>query len=193
LQSQTARQPLNPRASSNRRGIAAETPSSGRGKRRIADSSRTRSKTSALPPKSDLKTLAIAARPARHCGDTAQGPRSKPPRASKPFPPDAPRVRATGPRRNQHEQLPRGSIRGPPSGGTPRGNGEAMRHAGEPRGNPRRSRQVGERGGSLERSLGSGCSEFTAAGIGGWVEDSRVPAVVVGSRFWLGEVALATR
>jgi hypothetical protein len=73
-----------------------------------------------------------------------------------------------------------------------------MWHAGKPRGNPRRSRRVGgsEEGAS---SLGSGCSEFTAAGIGGWVggvEDwrvLRVPAVVVSSRFGLASYLSESR
>jgi hypothetical protein len=55
-------------------------------------------------------------------------------------------------------------------------------------------------------AAGSGCSEFTAAGIGGWVEWSgvewsgvedwrvlRVPAVVVGSRFGLASYLSESR
>jgi hypothetical protein len=44
------------------------------------------------------------------------------------------------------------------------------RRAGEARGNPRRRRRVR---GARRGNLGSCCSEFTAAGIGGWVEGAR--------------------
>lgn len=94
------------------------------------------------------------------------------PTGGKIFPTRRPRVRATRPSRNQHEQLPRGSVRVPPSGGT-RGKGEARRC-----GTPASREETlggadgwGERGESLEprqRLLGIYCRWYWWVGGVEW-------------------------